>query len=199
MGYRDDPEGYRLRLEAKLAPARIRSTMAFAGLYQMTHEMIKQSVVDEVAAFHGRVELLGRGPESRPMYEWIGGDERFEHYKRSVLGLDRGVFQASLLWLVSSCAITREQADRLAAIYAHRHDLTHQLVKYIVDPDFEPELELLSDALTILRDLRRFWTGIERDIGSFERLGDVDLDEVVPMSLMVLQMCLDAYVDGLEK
>lgn len=68
----------------------------------------------------------------------------------------------------------------------------------MIDPDFEPELELFSDALSILRDLRRFWTGIEKDIGSFEHLGDVDLDEVVPASLMVLQMCLDAYVEGLQ-
>lgn len=107
MGYHDDPEGYRARLEAKLAPSRMRSTMAFAGLYQMTHEMIKQSVIDEVAAFHGRVELINRAPDGRPVYEWIGGNE---HYKRSVLGLARGAFEASLLWLVNGA---RSQRRRL--------------------------------------------------------------------------------------
>ena len=43
----------------------------------------------------------------------------------------------------------------------------------------------------------RFWTSIEMDIGSFEDFGDVDLDEVTPLSLAVLQMCIDAYVAGL--
>jgi hypothetical protein len=35
------------------------------------------------------------------------------------------------------------------------------------------------------------------DIGSFEDFGDVDLDEVTPLQLAVLQMCIDAYIDGL--
>jgi hypothetical protein len=40
--YQDDHVGYRERLNAKLQPAGIRSTPASAGLYQITHEMIKQ-------------------------------------------------------------------------------------------------------------------------------------------------------------
>jgi hypothetical protein len=102
-----------------------------------------------------------------------------------------------LLWLVEGDAITLAQADRLDDIYAHRHDLSHELIKYVVDPDFEPDVELLTDALTILKSIRRFWTSIEKDIGSFEEFGDVDLDEVTPLSLAVLQMCIDAYVAGL--
>ncbi len=66
-----------------------------------------------------------------------------------------------------------------------------------MDPDFEPDVELFTDALTILKATRRFWTSIEKDIGSFEDFGDVDLDEVTPLSLAVLQMCIDAYVAGL--
>jgi hypothetical protein len=38
---------------------------------------------------------------------------------------------------------------------------------------------------------------VEKDIGSFEEFGDVDLDEVTPLSLAVLQMCIDAHVAGL--
>ena len=34
-------------------------------------------------------------------------------------------------------------------------------------------------------------------IGSFEDFEDVDLDEVTPLSLAVLQMCIDAYTVGL--
>jgi hypothetical protein len=67
-------------------------------------------------------------------------------------------FRASLLWLVDREAITKAQADRLDAIYDHRHDLTHELGKYLVDPDFEPDVDLLVDALQILHDIERFWT-----------------------------------------
>ena len=51
---------------------------------------------------------------------------------------------------------------------------------------------------TILRAVRRFWTSIEHDIGTFKEFDEVDIDEIVPLSLLVLLRCLDAYVAGLE-
>lgn len=49
MSYSGDPHAYRQRLEARLAPGRIKSTLAFAGLYQLTHEMLKSSDLDDAA------------------------------------------------------------------------------------------------------------------------------------------------------
>jgi hypothetical protein len=97
-------------------------------------------------------------------------------------------------------AITNAQADRLDDVYAHRHDLAHELMKYVVDPDHEPDVDLLTDAIAILRDLHQFWINVELGIGSFdhvENIDDVDPDEIVPLSMMVLQRCLDAYIGGL--
>jgi hypothetical protein len=181
-----DPEAYRQRLEAKLRPERIRATLGFAGLYQMTHELIKTAVLDEVREFY-----------------WRGIEDGVVIYDEQAYAEDvlvqapKNKFRASLLWLVEGDAITLAQADRLDDIYVHRHDLSHELIKYVVDPDFEPDIELLTDALTILKFIRRFWTSIEKDIGLFEEFGDVDLDEVTPLSLVVLQMCIDAHVAGL--
>jgi len=187
VAYADDPEGYMQQLEAKLQPQRIRATLGFAGLYQITHEMIKQAVLEEVRLFY------------RQGFDDTGWQYDEQEYKRRVLsGAPKDRFRASLLWLVDSEAITLAQADRLDAIYAHRHELSHELIKYIVDPEFEPSLELFTDALAILGAIRRFWSSVEKDIGSFEDFGDVDLDEVVPLSLMVLQQCIDAYAAGLE-
>jgi len=181
-----DPEAYRQMLEAKLRPERIRATLGFSGLYQMIHELIKTAVLDEVHQFYWRGIKDGV----------IVYDE--QAYAENVLvRASKNKFRASLLWLVEGDAITPAQADRLDDIYAHRHDLSHELIKYIIDPDFEPDGELLTDALTILKVIRRFWTSIEKDIGSFEDFGDVDLDEVTPLSLAVLQICVDAYVAGL--
>ncbi|HVU61242.1 MAG TPA: hypothetical protein VHD58_06260 [Mycobacteriales bacterium] len=181
-----DPEAYKRLLEAKLAPERIQATLGFAGLYQITHELIKTAVLEEVRAFYWR------GIEN-------GSDVYDEAaYSTQVLAkAPNSRFRASLLWLVDCDAITLPQADRLEEIHAHRHDLSHELIKYIVDPEFEPDIELLIEATATLRAIRRFWTSIEKDIGSFEDFGDVDIDEVVPLSLYVLQMCIDAYIAGL--
>lgn len=183
-----DEEGYRRRLEAKLQPDRIRATLSFAGLYQMTHELIKTAVLHEVREFYWR------GIENGAM---VYNEQAYAN--NVLIKAPKNKFRGSLLWLVECDAITLAQADRLDDIYAHRHDLSHELFKYVIDPDFEPDLELFTDALTILSAIRRFWTSIEIDIGSFEHLGDVDLDEVTPMSLAALRMCIDAYVAGLPK
>ncbi|MCV7200907.1 hypothetical protein H7J71_02635 [Mycolicibacterium peregrinum] len=192
MAYADDPVGYRERLVAKLRPERMRATMAFAGLYQLTHEMIKQIVLDKVRDFFC-LGAIGLG-------DVMTAEER-KQYDREVVRLSpKNVFRASLLWLIQMDAITLVQADRLDDVYAHRHDLAHELMKYIVDPDHEPDVDLLADAIAILRDLHRFWIDVELGIGSFEHvenIDEVDPDEIVPLSMMILQQCLDAYNAGL--
>jgi hypothetical protein len=45
------------RLEAKLQPARVRATLAFAGLFQVTHEMLKSMVLDDVKCFYGYISI----------------------------------------------------------------------------------------------------------------------------------------------
>ena len=115
------------QLKAKLAPANIRATLAFAGLFQLTHELIKRSVLDEVKGFYGYTLLRGEP-------KWLYGPEGQRSYEESVLALAPGsAFRGSLLWLKESDAITSTQVELLDKIYRHRHDLTHELGKYLVD------------------------------------------------------------------
>ena len=65
-------------------------------------------------------------------------------------------------------AITPEQAARLEDIYAHRDDLIHELARYLIDPDLEPDFDLFIEALKALRGISRFWTEVEADYGTFD-------------------------------
>jgi hypothetical protein len=191
MIYEESSQAWRERLNAKLAPERIRSTLAFASLYQMAHEMIKHTVVEDVKNFYGHIPLDSG--------TWLLGAQGKDMYKREVLVLNPGrPFLASLQWLQASEAITSAQVARLEEIYEHRHELTHDLAKFIVDVDSEPEVDLLTDAVHIMRDISRFWVQIEKDIGTFDDYGDVDVDMVQPGSLLVLDLCIQAYVGGLK-
>lgn len=186
-----DWDAYRAALDAKLAPERIRSTLAFAGLFQLTNELLKSSILDDVKGFFGYSKLIDGG-------RWLLGPSGEVDYKNSVLSLVPGKpFDSSLAWLQQMGAITEDQAGRLDEIYAHRHDLTHELAKYLVDPAAEPEVNLLVDALTILKAVSRFWVQVELDVGTFEGHPDVTVEDVTPLSLMTLQTCIDAYVAGL--
>ncbi|MHA6694626.1 hypothetical protein [Homoserinimonas sp. A520] len=191
MSYESNPQAWRERLKAKLSPERVRSTLAFAGLYQMVHEMLKRTVIEDVKGFYGHSPLDDG--------TWLTGEHGKESYKRDVLALaPNAPFRASLEWLRTSEAITSTQVARLEEIYDHRHELTHELAKFIVDVDSEPDVDLLTDAVQIMRDISRFWVQVEKDIGTFDDHGDVDVNDVHPGSLLVLDMCIQAYVGGLN-
>ena len=84
-----DPEPYRQRLEAKLRPERMRATLAFAGLYQMTHELIKVAVLEEVRQFYWRGVKDGVS---------VYDDQAYA--ERVLSKSPKNKFRASLLWLL---------------------------------------------------------------------------------------------------
>ena len=189
----DEHEILKARLEAKFAPWRIRTTLTFAGLYQLAHELIRTSVIDDVRLFYVNTLFT---PVSKEDKEERAREE--ERYAWEVLYLHpKGhEFPASLAWLVNAHAITQAQANHLRRIGAHRNDLTHELLKYLVDPRFEPNVMLLKDAVEILVAIRLFWIEMEIAKGSFEEFGNVSVEDVSSPMITVLQMCIDAYIEG---
>lgn len=187
--YATDPKGYEERLKAKLQPARVRSTLAFAGLFQLTHEMLKSMVLDDVRSFFGYVSVGGDSV-------WLPDSGKVE-YQRHVLDLHSNRFTASLLWLQDMDALDADQAARLDDIYDHRHDLTHELAKYLVDPSLEPDFDLFIEALKTLKTLSRFWTEVEAGYGTFEDFLDLDLNDVINGRIMLMDLCITAFGDGL--
>ena len=175
-------DDYRKRLEQKLDPVSVLSTLSFAGLVTIVYELIKQAVVENVKGFYSLGSKL----------DHIG-------YGRDVLALDKNRFTASACWLVNNGAITADQLAVLEKLHAHRHEAAHELARYIVDVDHDLDIELFGQALAVLRDIHRFWTQIEIDVGSFELHGDVTTDDAVPLALIVLQHFIDAYTDGITK
>jgi hypothetical protein len=141
-----------------------------------------------VADFYGKSKIDGLW--------WDEDGER--NYSKDVLTLVPGdKFKSSLRWLVNAEAITAEQADRLDAIYDYRHEIAHELIKYVVDPAMNVDKRLFGNALGVLRAIERFWSQVEIDIGSFQEHGDMTVEDVTPGTMLILQACIDAWVDGL--
>lgn len=183
MRYADDPEGYKQAVETKLRPENIRFTLMFASLLQMIRERLKLVVLDEVREFY----CFGFD-ESGNIYDEDG-------YRRNVLDLaPKNKFRASLLWLVNSDAITLAQTDRLNDIYDHRHSVTHELIKYVVDPDEQLDANLFVEAVEILKAIKRFWAEI-MVYTTIDNPAEVDMDQVASLDMLVLQQCVDAVID----
>jgi len=186
----ENVDNIRARLAKKLEPQQIRLTLMHASLMQLVHELIKQWVLMDVKAFYGYDDIIGDGT-------WLSQRSN-ERYQREVLALaaPRKDFDASAVWLEQAGAITRSQRERLDEIYAYRHKITHEAIAFIVDVTRTPDPSMLIDALQIARDLDLFWKGIERDIGTYDAHGDVDLEDVHSGRALVLQLCVDAYLSS---
>ncbi len=179
------PDDYEERLRARLAPEQIRATLSFAGLVLIVYKIVKQAVSGDVRGFY-----LTGFDESGLTYDEVG-------YARDVRSLDKNPFRASAKWLVKRGAITDDQVDVPERLYIHRKDIAHELHKYLIDPEHDPDADLFFQALEVLGAIRRFWTEIEIDIGTFEDHGDVTVDDVQPLSLSLLAVFIEAYGEGL--
>lgn len=181
------PEEYERLLLVKLELSTIRSTLAFAGLYQITHEMLKDVIIGRVHDFY----FSGLTKQATAQEKMLFKAQVMDAAKTE--GSGAGTFEASVAWLCRYEAITQQQAARLNEIYNHRHELTHELIAFIVDVDRNPDAQLFVDALSILRDVHSFWTQHEIDIGSFDHAGSLTVEDATPLSLIVLQRCIDAW------
>lgn len=197
---RSDPAEIEQILQARLRPSNLHFTLAFAGLFQMTHEMLKYAVLSKV----------------RECYT-SGFDEKGAHldraaYRREVLGLtDSGdgrtnAFHGSVRWLVNAGAITDDDAARLEAVYSYRHELTHEIQSVILDLRRELDAQLFVDAALILKKIHMFWVRVELDSGGFyvpeldDWVEDVDPNDVHPISEELLWLCASALMtDGGEE
>lgn len=182
-----DPE-HTTRLMAKLEPATLRLTLAFSALYQLAHELLKDAVVGNLAGFYGRSDAAPDG--------WLWPEGRAQ-YRAEVLELrprNKGPVEASLAWYVKRGVLTDQDVAGLDAVYKHRHDLTHELAKYLVDVDQAPDAQLFATAVDALNKVCRYWAEMEAAAGTID---PDDLDGVVSGPVALLQACLAAVTDGL--
>ncbi|MBK3640475.1 hypothetical protein [Streptomyces sp. MBT33] len=155
------------RLNAKLAPETVATTLMRAGCFLSAYELIKPQIIDSVHDFY-----------------WCGfkdGEHQYDEarYARDVVSLNpRSKYLASCAWLVDANALTDEHVATLAEIRAHRNEVAHELPKLLVDPDFEVRVDLLADAVEIVRRLGVFWGSIEADTNPDFDGQEIDYDGI---------------------
>ena len=126
-------------------------------------------------------------------------DAKSEYQDKVLSRAPKSPFRASLSWLVHMGALSDSQSIVLERIYLHRHDLTHELLKYVVDSSQSPDVELLLEAVSIFKSLDHFWLEVEVEIGMLDKFGDVSVEEIDSGTSLALTLCLQAYHEGLEQ
>jgi len=157
----------------KIQPENVVVALVRAGALLVGYELAKYSIVDGVKGFF--------------LPSWGDHDpSSSEQYEHEVLVLGRNKFEASRNWLVKMEALTQRQADAFDAIRAHRHEIAHDLVRFLVDPAFEVSVERLTELYGITRSLDRFWGGVSVDVDPDFDGVDVDRDSIVGGASLLL-------------
>jgi hypothetical protein len=144
---------YREKLLHKLSPEALQQSLQRAGVFLVAYELVKSEIVDKVRGFFIPNDMG---------VAWK--KERAREYDDSVLSKDRSsVYRASCGWLADNGALDARRIEILESVYQHRNEVAHELAKYLVDPDFEIRMDLLTEAVGCIRSLGQFWGSIEVD------------------------------------
>lgn len=99
------------------------------------------------------------------------------------------IFDVSAEWLVGMEALTESDVELLQAIREHRNDVAHELAKYLVDPKYAVNVDLLLQARDVIQRLGQFWGQITVDTDP-----SFDGREVAPEDIRSGQSLLFDYV-----
>lgn len=157
---------YARRLQEKIQPENVATALIRAGTLLTGYELVKTAILDEVKGFF----VQGFDADGL-IYS--------RDYEQRVLTLGKNAFEASVNWLIQMEAITQDQADSLGVIRSHRHELAHELARFMVDPGADVSVDRLAELQAIMRALDRFWGGINVDIDPDYDGVEVDRDSIV--------------------
>jgi hypothetical protein len=104
-------------------------------------------------------------------------------------------FEASLLWLVESNALSEEQAARIRKLRDHRNEVAHELPKMLLEPGRDVDIALIREMRELIGALGRFWGRIEVDINP-DLAGREIADEDIQSGILLLMNHLVAAIEA---
>jgi hypothetical protein len=173
--------------EKVLQPETLKSNIISASIFSMAFEMLKTTIIEKIETFFSN-----------------GFDENgtiiSESYKNEVLSLNRSPLYASLTWLQNMDAINSDDLEKFEYIKKCRNTLVHEMLAFTSSGvDFELN-EVFDEMISLLRKVDMWWfVNLEMAIDPDSYPEDLDLEEVIPMSLWSINMLIDVALGTEEE
>lgn len=177
------------RWEDFLTPESTRERLISVSMYITAFEILKDAIVDRIKSFYSN-EF---GPDGA-----VVGPE----YKNKVVSRSKSLVYASLDWLIESGVIDHSDLAIFETVKKTRNTLAHELPSIVMGDNLVPVSEHFQLVFKLLNKIERWWIiNVEiptnPDFDQVE-IDEVDLEQVVPGSVLILQMMLEV-VSGNEE
>ena len=175
---------YAQRLWRHLHHDNTRRVLTQAGLYLLTHELVKDAVIEDVKRF----------------FSWEFDDDRrpkvSDDYHRDVrAGGAKPAFEGSVDWLVERGALDQSQRAVLGALQDERNRVAHHALALVVDPSFNLNVAPLVGAADILKRIGYFFGQIQASTDPSYDGVDLGPDDVESGKSVVYSMVLERLQD----
>jgi len=149
-----DVDDFKEALSRRLEPDAAHALLARIGFAAITYELLKGEIVEGLRSFFSWPDDTG---------ELLPDEE----YQTQVLSRDKNVYRASCLWLVEHMeSFTLEDLDVLTRLHEQRGQAVHKGGYYFFNPEDDVDIELVRDAVDIVRRVGQFWGRINIEINS---------------------------------
>lgn len=177
--------------EEFLNPQVVRAKLVTSGLFIVAYETLETAIVDRVVSFYTS-GFNEKGFIVDPAYS------------EKVLSLDpkgkRDALRSSLVWLEKNDALTKADVEQFVAVKNVRNKIAHELTTFIGGGAELPIDDFFSVAIGLLRKIEVWWT-VNVEMAVDPEWGDKEIDEeeIVPGSLLMVQILLDVALGDDEE
>lgn len=127
-----------------LNPGRLKSNLVLSALYLTAYELLKASVIDNIADFFSTEFVNGKLATN-------------QQYHDEVTKVNKDLLRASCLWLAKMDVITEDEIQSIQVIRQHRNKIAHELPKLLGDSELNLELDYFIRIRELLGKIELWW------------------------------------------
>lgn len=156
-------------LEPKLLKERVISYSIFISSF----ELLKEIIIGKIERFY-----LG-----------FGNEDEFVEYKKKVLDRNKSRLYASISWLTEHNALDQRDIETIERLKKIRNKLSHEMFDLIPEADLLHVTDEINTIISLTRKIELWWFyNLDMAIDPESYPADLDLDEVMPMTVLLLQV-----------
>jgi hypothetical protein len=156
-------------LEPKLLKERVISYSIFISSF----ELLKEIIIGKLERFY-----LG-----------FGNEDEFVEYKKKVLDRNKSRLYASISWLTEHNALDQRDIETIERLKKIRNKLSHEMFDLIPEADLLHVTDEINTIISLTRKIELWWFyNLDMAIDPESYPADLDLDEVMPLTVLLLQV-----------